>query len=91
MVSVIASIVEIEQFAQFIVSGKCDGINEILEKYFDVPLNGDDTCFDVKATLQQGCWLMFSACIIYNVTAFIVMRACHKALAERGNTAPIIN
>lgn len=91
VVSVIASLLELGQFAQFLVSGKCDGINVILKKYFDEALDGDDTCFDVISTLDSGCWLLFASSVIYLFTSVVVMRICHKALSDRGAKGPLIN
>lgn len=47
--SVLATMLEIEQFAEFIVGDKCDGINVLLGEYFDSVLHGDDKCFDMVA------------------------------------------
>lgn len=49
--AILATLLEIEQFAQFIVGDKCDGVNVLLAKYFDVLLQGDDKCFDMIATV----------------------------------------
>eukprot|EP01105_Mastigella_eilhardi_P004641 TRINITY_DN161_c0_g1_i1.p1 TRINITY_DN161_c0_g1~~TRINITY_DN161_c0_g1_i1.p1 ORF type:complete len:1006 (-),score=278.27 TRINITY_DN161_c0_g1_i1:44-3061(-) len=91
VVSIVAALLEIQQFAQFMVEGKCDGVNAIVEKYFDDIVDGDDTCFDVIATLRRGCWLMFAASVMYIATAVVVMRTCHKALRERGRGKDLIN
>ena len=48
LISVIASLLELSQFADFIVGDRCNFINKVLERYFDDILNGQDTCFDVK-------------------------------------------
>lgn len=55
----IASILEISQFSQFIVGDKCDEINVLLKKYANTLLDGDDRCFDVQTTLGAGCWILF--------------------------------
>jgi len=80
VISIVAALLEIEQFAQFIIGNRCDLINEILKQYFDGALKGKDKCFDVQTKLYTGCWLLFSSCVIYLLAAFVVMRACHKAL-----------
>lgn len=51
-VSIIAALLEIQQFAMFIVGDSCDGINKLLEN-FDEALDGDDKCFDVVAVLKN--------------------------------------
>ena len=50
-VSIGAAILEIQQFAAFIVGDSCDGINKVLAKYLDQQLEGDDKCFDLTAEL----------------------------------------
>jgi len=46
-------------------------------------LQGQDKCFDVVTTLVAGCWILFAACVLYWISAYVVMRACHAALSER--------
>jgi len=91
VISILAALLEIQQFAQFIIGDRCNLINEILRQHFDGALNGDDKCFDVKTKLYTGCWLLFSGAIIYLLSAFIVMRACHKALDEKSENDENIN
>lgn len=83
IVSIIAAIVEISQFAAFIVGDKCDFINPFLEKFFDKTLDGHDTCFEVQAYLQSGCWILFAAAIMYFIGSMVVMKVCRNALYER--------
>jgi len=83
VISVIATLLEIEQFAQFIIGDRCDTINIYLAKYMSEALNGVDKCFDVVTKLDVGCWLLFSACVIYTFSSLVVMRACHKAIDTR--------
>jgi len=51
-VSILAALMELQQFAAFIVGDSCDGINQVLTKFLDGPLEGDDKCFDVIAKLK---------------------------------------
>lgn len=83
VLAIIASLLELQQFAQFIIGDKCDSINPLLAKYFDKALDGDDKCFDVIATLSEGCWVLFAAALVMNVCSLIVMNSCHGALMER--------
>ena len=83
VISIIAAIVEISQFTAFIVGDKCDFINPFLEKFFDKTLNGHDTCFEVEAYLQSGCWILFAAAIMYFIGSMVVMKVCRNALYER--------
>ena len=83
VVSIIAAVLEIGQFAHFIVGDKCDFINPFIKKYFSETLDGHDTCFEVEAYLQSGCWVLFISAITYFIASFIVMKVCRKALYER--------
>lgn len=83
VISIIAAVVEIGQFTQFIVGDKCDFINPFIQKYFTDILDGHNTCFEVKAYLQSGCWILFAAAITYFVGSMIVMKVCRNALYER--------
>ena len=53
VIAVAASMLEIQQFAAFIVGDRCDGINMYLAMYLDKPLDGDDVCFNVIATFTD--------------------------------------
>jgi len=83
VISIIAALLELQQFAQFIIGHRCDLINKILRSYGNEMLHGDDKCFDVVATLKTGCWVLFAACVIYVVVGSLVVRGCHKALKGR--------
>ena len=83
VLSIIAAILQISQFTEFIVGDKCDSINPIIKKYFSDTLDGHNTCFEVKAYLESGCWMLFAATIIFYVVTYVVMKICRKALDER--------
>ena len=83
VLAIIAAILEIGKFTEFIVGDKCDAINPFIAKYFDKTLDGHNTCFEVKAYLKGGCWLLFIAAIIFFISSNIVMRVCRNALNER--------
>ncbi len=82
VVAIMAAILEIRQFAAFIVGQKCDVIYELLRQYFSKYMNGDPKCFDLVATLDTGCWVLFTACIIYIIVGNLVMKKCHRTLLE---------
>ncbi|KAL6069451.1 Transmembrane protein [Balamuthia mandrillaris] len=88
IVSIVAALLQIDQFAEFIVGDKCEAIDDIVEQYLKNFLHGEPaTCFSVVATLQWGCWLLFIACLVYQLAAFLVMRLCHKIMEEREHQA----
>jgi len=83
VIAIIAALLEVRQFAAFMIGNKCDLIDEYLGRLLAAKLDGDSKCFDVVSTLQAGCWILFTACLIYLVVGTLVMRACHTALAQR--------
>lgn len=85
VLSVIVALVELDQFAQFMVGDKCDLINYVLVTYFPNSGTGG-RCFSVTTHLRTGCWTLFSACVIYIISAIIVMRICHVTLSKNANT-----
>lgn len=52
-ISIAAALLEIQQFAAFIVGDSCDAINVFLAEFMDPLLEGDDKCFDVVAQLDK--------------------------------------
>jgi len=83
VVSGVASVLEIRRFAQFMLGDGCDGMNAILRETMDEPLEGNDTCFDVIASMKTESWMSYSAAFLL-LTLGILMRVLgHKAIAER--------
>ena len=83
VLAIIAAIVEIGQFTEFIVGGRCDTIDPFISKYFYKILDGHNTCFEVRAYLKSGCWILFVAAIIFFIASNIVMKVCRNSLDER--------
>ena len=83
VIAVVASLTEIEQFTKFIVGGRCDSIDPIIQKYFTRLLDGYNTCFQVKTYLEEGCWLFFCAAISFFISSFVILKVCRNALNER--------
>lgn len=92
VVSLLAALLEINQFAAFMVGDKvqyeplvltrpqCDLISYILVHYFGGLADGK--CFEVIPTLDTGCWLLFGACVLYIGAGNVVMRICHQVIAR---------
>ena len=83
VIAIIAAILQISQFTEFIVGDKCDTINPFIDKYFYDFLNGHNKCFEVQAYLQSGCWILFIAAIMFFILTKIVLKVCRNALDER--------
>jgi hypothetical protein len=59
VLSLLASYSDLPSFVAAVIGDTCDGINVILEKYFDAILNGDDVCYNVTAKLTSvSCWML---------------------------------
>ncbi|KAH3762011.1 Paraquat-inducible protein A [Pelomyxa schiedti] len=87
--AICTSLLQLEQFAAFLVDDACASIDVFLEQYMSGLLEGDATCFTVNTELLAGAWLLLAGSISYMVTAWIVMRACHRVINredfERGS------
>jgi len=83
LISVFASLLELSQFAAFMVGTHCDALKGFL---------GQDTCFDVQSSLGPGSRSLFVGVILHCVIIFYSLRLCHHALEERmireGDLAP---
>jgi hypothetical protein len=79
-VSIVAAMLQIQQFASFIVGDSCDGINEILKKYFP---DGDDICFDVVATIDPSSWTLFLPAILLLVVSIPTLQISTFIINER--------
>jgi hypothetical protein len=83
VISTIAAVVEIRQFAQFLVGDNCDLMNKYLEEYMSDELDGDGRCFDVIAVMKtvrknkkiKKDYIILSI-IMYVVSLFVVFRTC---------------
>eukprot|EP01113_Clastostelium_recurvatum_P017054 TRINITY_DN1997_c0_g1_i2.p1 TRINITY_DN1997_c0_g1~~TRINITY_DN1997_c0_g1_i2.p1 ORF type:complete len:1061 (-),score=196.82 TRINITY_DN1997_c0_g1_i2:41-3223(-) len=93
VVAIIASLLEIRQFAQFIIGDRCNLINKLLEKYQTaLPLDGNTRCFDVEAKLLSGCWILFAGALLYTIVGSVIIRASHTALEKRkGEAVEFVN
>ncbi|GMH69373.1 hypothetical protein TL16_g05142, partial [Triparma laevis f. inornata] len=85
VLSVVAALLEIQQFAAFIIGSKCDAINAIIAKIpeIDQLLDGNDKCFDVQATLGPESFFLFSGAIVSCVVSWGMLRMGHTALGDR--------
>eukprot|EP01094_Clydonella_sp_ATCC50884_P025808 TRINITY_DN6914_c0_g1_i1.p1 TRINITY_DN6914_c0_g1~~TRINITY_DN6914_c0_g1_i1.p1 ORF type:complete len:660 (+),score=291.30 TRINITY_DN6914_c0_g1_i1:115-1980(+) len=82
MVSVVVALLELEQFAEFIVGQKCDGLNQFLSTFFpDGPSDGQ--CLTVTAALGGGSYILIGAVIVLLVVGYSMMFLCNRALDER--------
>eukprot|EP00435_Cladocopium_sp_Y103_P000847 s3681_g1.t1 len=81
-VTILAGVLEIRQFANFIVGNKCDGIDALLAKspLADQMPGGVITCFDVDSTLRAGYIVLAVAVVISTITGQVMLAKCSHAL-----------
>jgi len=85
IISIIAAVLEIQQFAGFMVGDKCDFLAVYIEEYLK-PFVGDyPSCFEVIATLESGCYVLFIGTILYTASHILFMRVTEAGLRTRGN------
>ena len=83
MLSLLAAILEINQFAQFIVGDKCYYIQKILNDYLsDLVPGGDTSCFGVGVTLKAGCYTLIAAALVGLFTGQLFTRLIEQALED---------
>ena len=82
-VGVVAALLEISKFAQFMVGHRCDALNRFLGKHLDRALAGDDKCFDVSTELTRGAWVLLPAACVSGVVGVVLLRKAKAKLDER--------
>ena len=83
VIALLAGVLQIAQFAKFMVGDKCDSIDPIIHNYFSKTLDGHDSCFEVQTYLLEGSWLFFAAAITFFIASFVILKVCRNALNER--------
>merc|ERR1712167_139486 len=81
--AVVAALLEISKFAQFMVGHRCDALNRFLGKHLDRALGGDDKCFDVSTELTRGAWVLLPAAFVSGVVGVVLLRRAKAKLDER--------
>ena len=84
LLSVFAALLQIQQFAAFIVGDSCDGINAFLALHMDALLDGQDVCFDLVASLlPETCWILLLAALLLSFVSFSGIAMLEKAIKDR--------
>jgi hypothetical protein len=88
MLALIVSLSELEPLGQFLLRGRCDALNKLLEAHAPLDLlRGDPRCFSVSAELERGYWVLLTAAIVSFVASWLVLRRCELALERRSRRA----
>jgi hypothetical protein len=88
IISIVAALLQIRQFARFIVGGRCDLINAFLARHFAGQLPGDAICFDVRATVEPASAVLFTAGAVLFAATYVVMALCLCAIGQRCAGSP---
>ncbi|KAH0795623.1 hypothetical protein GPJ56_000502 [Histomonas meleagridis] len=82
VISIIAAVLEISQFAGFMVGDKCEMIDPIVEMFFsdeDI-IHGHEKCFSVITRLLSGSYLLLVAAVFHDAATIAYNRIIRKKL-----------
>jgi hypothetical protein len=82
LLSIVAAVLQISQFAAFLVGDKCDAINEMIQTIFDGEMF-DPICFTVHASVNSNCWYLAAGTVLNSWLVSFVLRFAHAAVEER--------
>ena len=91
--AVVAAMLQIKQFANFVVGGGCLKFNTMLASIGGTGQTSesssnadrqqiDDDCFDLDTYFEPGCWLLVSSAIMANFVGIWVMKRCDQSVAS---------
>ena len=84
VLSIVAALLELKQFAGFIVGSKCDLINRLVTQYLSEALpETDEVCFTVITKLTHGTFVLVAASLLIMIVGQYVMRTSHHAIEDR--------
>eukprot|EP01059_Diplonema_ambulator_P001840 TRINITY_DN11540_c0_g1_i1.p1 TRINITY_DN11540_c0_g1~~TRINITY_DN11540_c0_g1_i1.p1 ORF type:complete len:1300 (+),score=561.51 TRINITY_DN11540_c0_g1_i1:54-3902(+) len=93
IVVLIAVLMEIGKFADFLIGDSCQPIDAAMTNILQ-PLgyftHYDNTCFTVKAKLVEGCWILFAAAIASNA-AYLVAWNYAEHLIDARHASQVAN
>ena len=92
----LAAVLQIQQFAAFVIGDKCDAIDDLLQQLDPGAFpDGDATCFDVVATLSPGFGLLLAAALIADLAGYYIISiasvAVHEQLCEANPALATLN
>lgn len=80
LLSIIASMLELSQFAAFMVGDHCDFLQA---QFFQNLFHGESTCFSVRSIVNPGVTYLCIGVALYNFIVFTGLNLAHVALEER--------
>jgi hypothetical protein len=79
VISILASVLEIAQFVQFIIGDKCDAINPVLAR-LPIHFPGAQTCFQISTELRSGFYILLVAAFLSAVMGKLMINRCKTAM-----------
>ena len=73
LLTVLVSLFSLEQYAQFLVGGECDGLNRLLAAHFAPLVHDEPMCFEVHNTLGPGMWILLGGSFVSMALGHAVM------------------
>jgi hypothetical protein len=83
LLSIVAAVLQISQFAAFLVGDKCDLIREVAQSIIDGEIF-DPICFTVHAWVNSNCWYLAAGTVLNSWLVSFILRLAHAAVEERG-------
>lgn len=80
LLAILASMLELSQFAAFMVGDLCDFLKE---PFFQDLFHGENTCFSVKSSVSWGASYLIVGVVLHTFIVFVILRLAHDALEER--------
>jgi len=82
---VMASLLEIDIFASFLVGHECDTINSLARGPFrDLAPDPEEGCFGVKGQLGPGCALLLANSVLCMLVGHFIQYASTAMIEEEG-------
>jgi hypothetical protein len=82
LLSIVAAVLQIPQFAAFLVGDKCDLINEVAQSIFDSD-TFNPICFTVHASVNSNCWYLAAGTALNSWLVSFVLKMAHVVIEER--------
>jgi len=83
VLALVAGLAELSHLGEFVLRGRCNEINKLLELYALELLDGDATCFGITANIKRGLWLLLTSAIFAFLASHFVLARCESALELR--------
>ena len=80
--SMIAAVLQISQFASFVIGDRCDAINGILQIFLNES-DVDDSCYDIDASLKPNALFLIVGVVFHFSLTNAIMQCCRSIIKEK--------